>query len=729
MAAESGGHDPQLILRLMRLIQDRRLAEAEDAVRRAIRASPQLGMLWKILSVVRVQQEKEALPELTRAAALLPYDAEAQANLGSALHARGKWLAALAYLERAIRLAPDDAGVLMEIADCLRETDRAGDAISYYERSLAIEPRCAEAYNNLGNALLQCGEHSRAIDCYQRALALRSHSGHILGNLSNALRQSGRLDEALAVARRAVNETPTLGLAHRECGLALAALGSRSPALESLHHAQHLNPGDADTYQALGNVLRDLGDLREALVFYSRAVELQPNRPERYCSLGNALFEAGNVDEALMQYRQALVLRPDYAAAHLGLALAFRQRQRPREARIATQMAILKDPDFAEALAFSGELAADDGEFATAQDNFQRALDLKPDLVSGIVGIAAHRRMTVEDGDWLRRTKALLLRPLPVAEEISLRYALAKYYDDVNGFDQAFAEYRRANELCKRRGPAYDPNAVTRRIDDIIDRIGNALPPLNHADGWDSELPILIIGMPRSGTSLVEQIFASHPDVVGAGEQVFWSAAYDAYRNAQGPSGPAEDVIPGFATAYLGRLRSMSQDAVRIVDKMPVNFLYAGLIHAALPRARIIHVRRHPIDTCLSIYFQNFFNLGPYANDLASLAHYYGEYSRIIQRWRNRLPSSVFLEVPYEGLVNDPESWTRRMLDFVDLPWDPRCLEFHRAARSVITASRWQVRQRIHTRSIGRWRHYERHVSPLKGLLSDWPRAEAKHLD
>jgi tetratricopeptide (TPR) repeat protein len=693
MATDFDRRDSELLARLMRLMQQGRLPEAEDAARHALRSAPRLGILWKILGVVRVQQGKEALPELTRAAELLPNDAEAQGNLGSALHARGDWWAAIPHLESALRLAPHDAGALRELADCLRATGRAREALSWYRGSLAIDPQCAEAHNNLGNALLECGERARAIECYQRALALRPNDAHILGNLSNGLRQAGRLEDALAAARYAVGQSPR----------------------------------DAEAHQGLGNVLRDLGELKEALAFYRRAVELEPNRAERYCSLGNALFEARKIDEALVQYRLALALRPDYAAAHVGLALVFRQRQQPREAQAAAQAALASDPGFAEALSLSGELAADDGQFATAHDHFRRALDLKPGLVAAMAGIATHRRMTAEDADWLQQAKTLLMGRLPVAEEISLRFAMGKYFDDIGEFGRAFAEYHRANELCKQHGPAYDPKTVTRRIDAIIERFGSAPPPPVRAGEWDSELPILIIGMPRSGTSLAEQILASHPDVVGGGELVFWSSAYEAYQDAQTRGDPVEDLIPGFAADYLDRLRSMSRDAVRIVDKMPVNFLYAGLVHCALPRARIIHLRRHPIDTCLSIYFQNFFNLGPYANDLAALVHYYGEYSRVTQCWRTRLPAAVLLEVPYEGLVNDPELWTRRMLDFAGLPWDPRCLEFHRAERAVITASRWQVRQEIHTRSTGRWRNYESHVSPLKGLLADWPDAEPGH--
>jgi len=169
---------------------------------------------------------------------------------------------------------------------------------------------------------------------------------------------------------------------------------------------------------------------------------------------------------------------------------------------------------------------------------------------------------------------------------------------------------------------------------------------------------------------------------------------------------------------YLAQVSAPAGAAVRVTDKMPANFLYAGLIHAALPRARIIHMQRHPLDTCLSVYFQNFFNVSPYANDLGDLAHYYGEYRRISTHWRRVLPAQSLLEVPYEELIADQEGWTRRLLDFVGLPWDPRCLEFHRTERVVITASKWQVRQKLHSASAGRWRHYERHLGPLLPLAS-----------
>ena len=310
-------------------------------------------------------------------------------------------------------------------------------------------------------------------------------------------------------------------------------------------------------------------------------------------------------------------------------------------------------------------------------------------------------------------------------------------------YDAAFDQYHRANESSKRLAPPYDADKLTRRVDAIIgtfdaefmqrasdhpmvpeakgyekklDLVGvgyrGGIPsvagnhsPLGHGrvdhPGW-SETPVFIVGMPRSGTTLTEQILASHPAVFGAGELLFWEGAFGAYEKTGLGSDAGANVIVGLAADYLARLPAAAAGAQRVTDKMPANFLYVGLIHAAFPKARIIHVRRNPLDTCLSIYFQNFFSMGPYANDLDHLAHYYGEYLRVTRHWRAVVPAHAFLDVPYEGLIEDQEGWTRRLLDFVGLPWDPACLEFHLTERVVVTTSKWQVRQRIHASSVER---------------------------
>ncbi len=366
----------------------------------------------------------------------------------------------------------------------------------------------------------------------------------------------------------------------------------------------------------------------------------------------------------------------------------------------------------ADALNLLGELCADRGRFAEAQDLFLRAISVAPEFVPAYGSIAAHRRMTSADGAWLKGAESLLAKPLPLSEEIHLRYALGKYFDDVGEYDRAFESYRQANELSKRLGSGYDRGRLTELVERIMTRCDGAFVRAERPGACDSQRPVFIIGMPRSGTSLTEQILASHPAVYGAGEVRFWDRTF-----AQ--LGPADaSALARLAGEYLAKLGAQAGESLRVTDKMPANFLYAGLIHAALPRARIIHMQRNPLDTCLSVYFQNFFNVSPYANDLDSLAHYYGEYLRIMAHWRGVLPAATLLEVPYEALVADTERWTRRMLEFIELPFDARCLEFHQTERVIITASKWQVRQKISTASAGRWRHYEKYLGPLAHLAA-----------
>jgi len=458
-----------------------------------------------------------------------------------------------------------------------------------------------------------------------------------------------------------------------------------------------------------------MGSPLQALNFYLRAVELEPDKPAHLCNLGNALFEAQKVDESVLRFGQALAIREDYAPAHLGMALAFRQQRRPAEARESCRRALRNKPDFPEAISFLGELEADEGRFEEAERLFRQALSIRPKLVFATAGLATLKRMTAQEADGLVRI--LKEKPIPIGEEISLRHALGSYFDGCGRYDEAFAEYAQANDLTKRRQPAYEPSKVTRRVDRIIEDFAALDDQIQVSSA--PPIPIFIIGMPRSGTSLAEQILASHPEIFGGGEIVFWSSVYDAWFETRVRDEPTKPLLQRYAADYLGKLQALGTNARLVVDKMPANFLYAGLIHAALPQARIIHLQRHPIDTCLSIYFQNFYNIGPYASDLQAMAHYYAQYLRIMEHWRAVLPPATLLEVPYESLVSDPEPWTRRMLDFVGVPWNSQCLEFHKVERPVITASRWQVRQKIHTQSIERWRRYEKYLSPLLTLLAD----------
>jgi len=311
--------------------------------------------------------------------------------------------------------------------------------------------------------------------------------------------------------------------------------------------------------------------------------------------------------------------------------------------------------------------------------------------------------MTPTDAAWLAQAQRIAGQPLPARREIPLRYAIGKYFDDVEDYEQAFVNFQRANELAKLRRARHDRLQLTQVVDLITQSHDPNWLEESRIDAHESARPVFIVGMLRSGTTLAEQILASHPGVFAAGELTYWNTVSGAYQSCALEAPAGRTLLRKLADDYLRLLEDLSHDALRVVDKMPTNFAFLGLIHAALPNARIIHMRRNPIDTCLSIYFQHFETAVSYANDLEDLAHYYTQYLRIMKHWRLILPEDAILDVSYEGLVNDQEAWSRKMLEFVGLPWDPRCLDFHETHRTVITASKWQVRQKINSASILRW--------------------------
>jgi tetratricopeptide (TPR) repeat protein len=590
-----------------------------------------------------------------------------------------------------------------------------------YKRCCGAEPADAQASPMLSTqhigllvGLVDRNRLSEAEHQCRTLLTTHPDAGMLWKILSVALMRQRK--DALPALRRTAELLPSDAEAHGNLASVLHEQGQWAEAVASYERSLALNPRSIEILNDLGNVLRDLGERRASLSLFARAVELEPGHAPSHCNLGHALLEIRRPEDAAASYRRALVLEPAYALAHLSLATALRIQGRAGEAQTSCEAALALDPASAEALSLLGELNADRGKFTESEALFQRAIAVDPRFPFAFYAIATHRKMTGDDGAWLQGAQALLDKRIPLRHEISLRYAMGKYFDDIGEYDTAFDNYRLANELTKRYGSTYDKEKLTARVDEIIGLFAAEFLHRHRADGSSSEQPVFIIGMPRSGTSLTEQILASHPAVFGAGELTFWGAAFADVERAGLARLGADGVITTLAKNYLHRLTSLSKDALRVVDKMPANFLYAGLIHLAFPRARIIHMQRHPIDICLSIYFQNFFNMGPYANDFDNLAHYYREYLRIVAHWRTVLPATTLMDVPYEALVEDQEGWTRKMLNFLGLPWDPQCLDFHRTERVVITTSKWQVRQKIHGASAGRWKHYEKFVGPLLGL-------------
>ena len=661
-------------------------------------------------------QYAEAVSRYQQALQCKPDFAEAHSNLGNVLQILGRLQDAVASYRRALAVNPRLAQAHTNLGAALLSLGHLEEAMASNRRALEIMPELPEAHNNLGSALRLLGRRDEASASYRRAILIKPDYAQAHNNLGSVLRDLGKTAEAVASYRRALEIAPAMPEACNNLGNALQELGRLDEAASAFRRMTEIRPESADAHNNLGNVLLQLGQVAEAASSYRAALATLPDSPEALNNLGGALHGLGRLDEAVASYRRALEIKPNFAQAHINLGNVFRSQGRTSEAEASCHNALTLAPDSAPTLVLLAELRADKGQFGEACALLERAVTIEPRNPHAWAGMARWRTMTAADTAWLAQAQQIADSGLPPHTEALLRYAIGKYFADVKAFGAAFTHYRRANELEKLYKPRHDRGLLTQTVDLLTGSYDRQWLSRARHEALGSQRPVFIVGMPRSGTTLAEQILASHPAVLGAGELSFWQMAVGARELSVFHADAGHNALAPLADDYLQLLQSLSPDAVRVVDKMPGNFMFLGLIRAALPRARIIHMQRDPIDTCLSIYFQHFESAGAYANDLEDLAHYYTEYSRLMSHWRAILPADSMLEVPYEELVADQEAWSRRLLEFIGLPWDARCLDFHRTERAVMTASNWQVRQKISKGSVGRWRGYADFVGPLLSL-------------
>ncbi len=643
----------------MQLHKVGRLAHAARLYRQVARLEPRSVDALRLLGSVRMRQGNfaEAERSFRKAVKIDARSADAHIELGVVLCRLGRLTDAISSYQRAIELKPDYAGAHNNLGVALYDLGRFDEAIASYRQAVEIEPGYVEAQYNLGNALTAAGRLDEAIASYLDAIAIKPDHADSFNNLGNALRRAGRLDQASASYLRAIEIEPNHPVAHRNLGMAQF----------------------------------DSNRLEEAISHYQRALVINPNYAEAYGDLGNTFRTLGRFDEALAHYRKALAIKPDYAEAHNNLGVAFKMLGRAEEARRA----------------------------------FETAIQLAPRRVLFYAGLAEMRRFA--EGDRHLAAMKQLARELATLggeEQIQLHFALGKAFADLAQHDRSFRHLLAGNTL-KRQQIHYDEAAVLAEFDRIRAVFTRGLVQDKRGLGHPSSVPVFIIGMPRSGTTLVEQMLASHPKVFGAGELSDFHDAVVRFAAREAIPQPYPEMVSSmtgpklFALGadYLAHVRRMAPSADRITDKMPGNFLAAGLVHLALPNARIIHIRRDPIDTCFSCFSTLFAADHPHAYDLGELGRYYRAYAALMEHWHDVLPAEVMVEVQYETLVTDFEREARRIVAHCGLDWDDACLAFYRTQRPVQTASMLQVRQPIYPSSVGRWRPYEDWLGPLLAAL------------
>jgi tetratricopeptide (TPR) repeat protein len=472
------------------------------------------------------------------------------------------------------------------------------------------------------------------------------------------------------------------------------------------------------------------GHLHEAIALYQRVLSFR-DLPVIRSNLGHAFAELGKFDAAILEYRRAVELKPDYPEALCNWGVALASLDRTAEAEEKYRQAIAVDAGFAGAHHNLGVILKETGRLDEATQAVKRAIDLAPRNTAYYEQLAALRPFVAGDR-YVKTLEDLANSPAALndVEQAHLHFALARACEDTGRFDAAFAQLLAGNRL-KRRQAGYDEAAELGCMDRLrevfsADFMARRQGLGKSGAGKSSALPVFIIGMPRSGTTLIEQILASHAEVFGAGELALFDQAAGAIMSALPGSPPFPDMalsmsdehFRALAESYLGKLVQRAPKASRIVDKMPGNFLFAGLIHLALPNAVIIHAVRDPIDTCVSC-FSTLFSCGQgHTYDLAELGRYYRHYRALMAHWRSVLPRGRMIDVRYEELVGDVEGVARRLIAHCGLAWDPRCLDFHRTDRMVRTASATQVRRPIYQSSVRRWRKYQNFLGPLLGEIA-----------
>ena len=542
--------------------------------------------------------------------------------------------------------------------------------------------------------------------------------------LATKLLRAGQPADAIPPLRDAARLQPLDAIIQHDLGLACLEVGQVPDAISAFERAVAINPRYADAYFRLGIAREKQSDIGGAIVAYDRATELAPSLTEAWFRVGALVFTLGHREEAAGCFRRAAATGPSTSFGRLGKARALLAEGHDHEAELVLRKMLARDPANAMAQDLLGNVLSEFGRFEEARECFQHAIECAPLLAGSFYDLVRCRRVTRNDDGLLERMEAALATPgLDESHRQRLHLAIGKAADDLGDYGLAMKHFDAADDV-RRRSVAFDSTAFSIETDRLIARCTSELMARAPALGSRDETPVLILGMPRSGTTLVEQIISAHPEVAGGGELNFWNERGAVWHRSGGAGTETPFLVPA-AKDYLVVLRAIAPKSARVTDKMPFNFLWAGLIHLAFPRATIIHCRRAPVDTALSIHQTHFHPSLAFPTGGADLVAYFQSYQRLTRHWRKVLPPDRFIEVEYENLTNEPEPVIRRIIAACGLAWNDACLRPESNPRAVKTPSKWQTRQPIYRTSVARWRRYEPWLGPLRKLVDNGAEQDA----
>jgi tetratricopeptide (TPR) repeat protein len=715
------------------------LAQAVEIYERILRRAPEHPDALHLLGVAAHQQgdHARAIELIGRAVAISPSEVSYHCNLGEAYRLSGQLQLAAGCMRTARAIDPDSADAANGLGLVLAAQGQPAAAAAEYEAALALNPRFALAHVNLGNVFVQQGKTDEALAQFRRAVELAPNLAVARSNLGQLLLERRQVEEALRLCEEAVRLRPTMAEGHNNLGNVYRALGRLTEAKAAYTEALRLSPDTAMIANNLGQALQEEGRIDDAVKWYRTALRREPDSARFHTNLASALAEQDEYEEAVEHYRRAIELHPDYAEALQGLGFIRHERGEFDAAVEHYREALRLKPGLAEAHHSIGMIAEELGDFQEAEARFREALRLDPRNAAchSALAVLLRKRLPEEDLAAMRR---LLAEPrLGDGRRCALHLGLAQVCDDRGEYAEAAEHLRigKALDLAgrQRRGRVYNPAAHTAFVDQVI----SAFTPdyFARVRGWglDTERPVFVFGLPRSGTTLVEQILASHSAVHGAGELRLVRGDFEVLA---GPNPPrrgrkreieaevfaaigqlTRDDVKKVAERHLEKLTELHATAQRVTDKIPDNYLFLGLLVTMFPRAKFVHCRRDLRDIAVSCWITHFRQIN-WASSPDHIAARFREYRRVMDHWDLVNPVPI-LTVDYENAVANLEEEARRLVDWCGLPWEPACLAFHETVRPVRTASVTQVRQPIYSKSVARWQRYTASLGPLFEQLAE----------
>lgn len=670
-----------------------RFKQAANVCKQLVRHNPALADGHNILgvSLCGLGLTKEGVASIKRSIKLSPKVASYHANLGEIYRTTGNLPDAIIALNRAIKLNPRNAQAHNNLGIVRYERKEYEDAVACYRQALAIDPQFPEAHNNLGNSLRKIDQVDAALEAYQSALSLREEYPEAYNNLGTLLHEQRKIEQAQHALRKAIAQKPRYIDAYNNLASILFAEKDEVEALRLMAEVLKFAPRNAKTLLLTARIQTRRGNYPAAEQACGMVLEDEPDNPEAMTVLGQLMHETDRYDEAIVFLEKALAIDPDSSDARNFYGVALKSVGRLDEAREQILAAVAQNDRMYGAYANLNDLV----DFSKEEDLFAKIRSIVDDAPD-------------PDADYL----------------LPMHFAYAKALDDRGQPQEALTHYIAGGQM-KRRQLDYKEADCFNFFKSIRQAFTSETFTNRKYGGCPDDRLVFIVGMPRSGSTLVEQIISSHPAVFGAGEVKYLTRALHQVRDRFPSLSRYPDILSElnpaqfqlFADNYLHQISRAAGGARKITDKLLTNYFYVGLIHLTFPQARIINTQRDPIDTCLSAFTKLFKDDMPHSYDLTELGRYYSEYQGLMDHWNAVLPAGVMKTVKYEDVVADTEKEARTLIEFIGLDWDDSCLQFYNSSRPVKTASVAQVRKPIYKSAVERWRKYGDGLQPLIDAL------------